>query len=292
MRRAAGVALALVLVAVLARVVIDGGSSSRATHRPPAPRPAGAAAAAAGTARVVSQHRVAPNIVDLAIRAPALGETVTVRLVTPQGWARRASGRRWPVFYLLHGCCDTPESWTRNTDVARIAALRHVLVVIPAGGRSGWYSDWWNHGTGGIPAWETFHLTELRRLLERDYGAGRRRAIAGLSMGGAQTLAVSTANLQDYGYVGVFSSGLIFENAAEWEKNHKDLLGDSADKAGLKLLWFATGSQDFLLARTKETTELFKRNGYQPVFKETPGGHTWINWQQYLNEFAPQLFQK
>ena len=205
MRRAAGGALALVLVAVLARVVIDGGSSSRATHRPPGPRPAGAAAAVAGTARVVSQHRVAPNIVDLAIRAPALGETVTVRLVTPQGWARRASGRRWPVLYLLHGCCDTPESWTRNTDVARIAALRHVLVVIPAGGRSGWYSDWWNHGKGGIPAWETFHLTELRRLLERDYGAGRRRAIAGLSMGGAGALTYAARHPGMFGAAASFS---------------------------------------------------------------------------------------
>jgi enterochelin esterase family protein len=45
------------------------------------------------------------------------------------------------------------------------------------------------------------------------------------------------------------------------------------------------------MGRTKETVELFKKNGFSPVFKETAGGHTWINWQHYLNEFAPQLFQ-
>ena len=118
MRRAAGVALALVLVAALARVALDGGSSSGA-DRPRAATAAARRAAADGGARVVAQRRVAANIVDLTVRSPALGETATVRLVTPIGWAQRSSGRRWPVLYLLHGCCDTPESWTANTDVAR-----------------------------------------------------------------------------------------------------------------------------------------------------------------------------
>ena len=85
----------------------------------------------------------------------------------------------WPVLYLLHGCCDTYVSWTRSTDIERWPQLRRVLVVMPEGGDVGFYSDWKSG-----PAWETFHLTELRSLLERDYGAGTRRAIAGLSMGG------------------------------------------------------------------------------------------------------------
>ncbi|WP_279580200.1 alpha/beta hydrolase [Fodinicola feengrottensis] len=55
---------------------------------------------------------------------------------------------------------------------------------MPEGGPAGFYSNWWNHGERGAPAWETFHLTELRQLLERGYGAGTRRVIAGLSMGG------------------------------------------------------------------------------------------------------------
>ena len=41
----------------------------------------------------------------------------------------------------------------------------------------------------------------------------------------------------------------------------------------------------------RETVELFKKHGFSPVFKETDGGHTWINWRDYLNEFAPQLFR-
>jgi diacylglycerol O-acyltransferase / trehalose O-mycolyltransferase len=136
-------------------------------------------------AYVVSEKRIGSRIVDLTVQSPALGRTATVRLITPRGWDQRRHGQRWPVLYLLHGCCDTPDSWTRETDVEEIPALRNVLVVTPEGGAVGWYSNWWNHGTGGPPAWETFHLTEVRRLLERGYGAGKRRVVAGLSMGGA-----------------------------------------------------------------------------------------------------------
>jgi enterochelin esterase family protein len=117
------------------------------------------------------------------------------------------------------------------------------------------------------------------------------RAIAGLSMGGAQTLNVAASRPKDFAYVGVFSSGIVFGKTADWEKDHKDGLDDEDARKGMKLLWFATGSDDFLMARTKETVDLFKKHGFDPVFKETTGGHTWINWQKYLNEFAPQLFQ-
>jgi diacylglycerol O-acyltransferase / trehalose O-mycolyltransferase len=133
---------------------------------------------------VLAQRQIAPRIVDLSVRSPALGRTAMVRLLTPDGWSSRRAGQRWPVLYLLHGCCDTYESWTRDTRIERIGALRHVLVVMPEGGDVGFYSNWRNGGRGGPPAWETFHLVELRRLLERRYGAGTPRAIAGLSMGG------------------------------------------------------------------------------------------------------------
>jgi diacylglycerol O-acyltransferase / trehalose O-mycolyltransferase len=128
-------------------------------------------------AAVRAERQVAPRVLDLTVRSPALGADARVRLLTPVGWSK--DGRRWPVLYLLHGCCDTYVSWTRSTDVERLPALREVLVVMPEGGEVGFYSDWRDG-----PAWETFHVDELRRLLERDYAAGSRRAIAGLSMGG------------------------------------------------------------------------------------------------------------
>lgn len=138
---------------------------------------------------VVSETQVADRQVDLAVRSHALGgDTVNVRLLTPDGWEDRSRRDRWPVLYLLHGCCGDYTSWTSATDVAEIPALRNVLVVMPEAGDTGWYSDWWNGGQGGSPAWETFHLRELRPLLERGYGAGQRRVVAGLSMGGLGAL--------------------------------------------------------------------------------------------------------
>jgi S-formylglutathione hydrolase FrmB len=94
------------------------------------------------------------------------------------GWTASAR-RRWPVLYLLHGCCDTYESWTRSTDVERLPQLRDVLVVMPEGGDVGFYSNWRDG-----PRWEDFHLRELPRILADGFGGGPRRAIAGLSMGG------------------------------------------------------------------------------------------------------------
>jgi enterochelin esterase family protein len=69
------------------------------------------------------------------------------------------------------------------------------------------------------------------------------------------------------------------------------MLDNAALKKELKLAWFATGSEDFLLNTTKSSVEMFQKHGFSPVYKETGGGHTWINWRNYLNEFAPMLFQ-
>ena len=80
-------------------------------------------------------------------------------------------------------------------------------------------------------------------------------------------------------------------SAEEWQTKHAANLDNAGLKKGLKLFWFATGKDDFLLQTTNATVEMFKKHGFTPVFQETPGGHTWINWRNYLNEFAPQLFR-
>ena len=79
--------------------------------------------------------------------------------------------------------------------------------------------------------------------------------------------------------------------AADWETANAKMLDNPSLKKGLKLLWFATGKEDGLITTTQATVDLLKKHGFTPVFKESPGGHTWINWRNYLNEFVPQLFQ-
>ncbi|WP_217166405.1 alpha/beta hydrolase family protein [Streptomyces sp. AC512_CC834] len=177
----------LLVLAVLLAVLAPTTPAALAAGEPDAPR----AAPASHGAEVVAVTQVADRQVDLSVRSTALGgRTVKVRLLTPDGWNPHDRRRRqhWPTLWLLHGCCGDYTSWTSMTDVAETADLRDVLVVMPEAGWNGWYSDWWNYGKGGDPAWETFHTKELRRLLERDWGAGGNRVVAGLSMGGQGAL--------------------------------------------------------------------------------------------------------
>jgi diacylglycerol O-acyltransferase / trehalose O-mycolyltransferase len=177
--------LVLVVLAIIALALVPiGRPATVAAQGPQWPMDA----AADDGAQLTDVDVVARYMVDLTIDSPALGRKAKVRLLLPDKWDTQPH-RRWPVLYLLHGCCDTYESWVRSTDVEDIPELRRVLVVMPEAGEVGFYSNWWNYGNHGPPAWETFHLTELRQILERGWRAGERRAIAGLSMGGLGTMA-------------------------------------------------------------------------------------------------------
>ncbi|GAB3921426.1 alpha/beta hydrolase family protein [Kribbella albertanoniae] len=143
---------------------------------------------ASAGAEVVGVTKVADRLTDLSVRSPALGNRVVkVRLLTPDGWNPADRRQHWPTFWLLAGCCGDYTAWS-GTDIAKIDSLRKVLVVMPEAGWNGWYSNWWNHGAGGDPAWETFHTVELRHLLEKGWGASSNRVVAGLSMGGQGAL--------------------------------------------------------------------------------------------------------
>jgi len=100
--------------------------------------------------------------------------------------------------------------------------------------------------------------------------------------------------------MGVFSAGVFpvgprrgtsSATPPEWEAQRAAMLDDAALKPGLKLLWFSTGSNDFLLSTTKATVQMLQKHGFNPAFIESPGAHTWINWRNYLEEFTTQLFQ-
>lgn len=134
-------------------------------------------------ARIVDQTWLDDRTTDITVDSPAIGANVKARILVPRGWSSTAA-RSWPVVYLLQGVGDDYTSWSRETDVEQLAADSDVLVVMPDGGRSGWYTDWYNNGRGGTPRWETFHTTELLQLVERNFRGDTRRAVAGLSAGG------------------------------------------------------------------------------------------------------------
>jgi S-formylglutathione hydrolase FrmB len=150
--------------------------------------PAGAVAAqpelrtADDGARIVSQEWLGGYTFDIAVDSPAIGSIEKVRVLVPRGWTSQAA-RTWPVVYAFHGGRDTYLSWTRDSDITTIANDYDVMVVMPEGD-DGSYADWWNYGEGGTPKWETFHMSEVRQLVERNYHAGEVRACMGNSSGG------------------------------------------------------------------------------------------------------------
>jgi enterochelin esterase family protein len=220
----------------------------------------------------------------------------------PPGY--EAGSDKYPVFYLLHGAFDCDNSWSTvgragfildNLIAAKKA--KPMVVVMPAG-----HTGPFNFGRGFGDDFERDFVSDIMPQVEKRYRVlndRAHRAIAGLSMGGAQTLNVSIAHLDQFAYIGVFSSGVFgidgngfgAAQSPSWEEKNKSTLDNADLKKDLKLVWFATGKEDFLLKTSQATVKALKTHGFDVVYKETEGAHTWINWREYLNEFAPQLFQ-
>jgi S-formylglutathione hydrolase FrmB len=125
----------------------------------------------------------------------AFGRTVPkVNVLLPDGYDAH-SKRGYPVLWLLHGANGGADSWVSSISnfrgIAKLAAGFPGIVVMPDGGLFGMYTNWWNGGRRGDPAWATYHLELLWRTIERRYPIrpGRRwHAIGGISMGGQGTL--------------------------------------------------------------------------------------------------------
>jgi len=242
----------------------------------------------------------------------ALGRNRRMHIYTPPGYENGSD--KYPVFYLLHGAMDCDDSWT---SVGRagfimdnlIAAhkAKPMVIVMPAGHTSTTFTM----PRAGEPAprdeFAEDFVTDIMPYVESHYRVltdRAHRAMAGLSMGGGQTLNIGFSHLDQFAYLGVFSSGVFNMRrpapgspapapgpSPEWLEQHAAMLDDAALKPGLKVLWFSTGKNDFLISTTKATVDALKQHGFSPVFQESPGAHTWINWRNYLEEFAPLLFQ-
>jgi S-formylglutathione hydrolase FrmB len=145
-----------------------------------------AADAEANALRLVGSKRLDPRLVELKFQTPALSGDTNVRVLLPTGYDPSRL-ERYPVLYLLHGSADDYRSWTDKGDAERLTAGLPLIVVMPNAGNGGFYSDWFNHGAGGPPEWETYHVGQLIPWIDAHYrtvASRRGRATAGLSMGG------------------------------------------------------------------------------------------------------------
>jgi enterochelin esterase-like enzyme len=250
-------------------------------------------------------------VAEVTYYSTALKRFRRMHVYTPPGYE---SGKgKFPIFYLLHGASDSDDSWSSvgragfildNLIAAKKA--KPMVVVMPAG-----HTREFSFGGGArIGGTNDEFLADFRNDIMpyaeknyRVYTDRKNRAVAGLSMGGAQTLNIAFGDLGKFGYVGVYSSGIFGiagggrggrgaePTGPSWEEQHKQVLDDPKLKKGVKLVWFATGKDDFLIETTRASVEMLKKHNFNVTFNETPGAHTWIVWRQYLNEFAPQLFQ-
>ena len=250
-----------------------------------------------GTASEFFAERAVPHgqVAAVHYQSKALGVPRRMHVYTPPDYA--TSSQRYPVLYLLHGGGDNDLSWLMAgranfilDNLIAAGKAKPMIVVMPAGHTP--------PGQGGAAAPDAFArdlLGDVVPYVEHNYRTlpGReRRAIAGLSMGGQQTLNVGLTNLDRFSHLGVFSSGWFGESgAATFARNNPTLMSDPKVNDRIRLFWLATGKEDFVMPSTKAALALLDQHKIRYSYKETEGGHTWPNWRAYLSEFVPLLFR-
>jgi enterochelin esterase family protein len=227
-----------------------------------------------------------------------LGAKRRAHIYTPPGYQRNS--RRYPVLYLVHGAGDSDDSWTSTghahyilDNLIAAGKAKPMIVVMPfghtpdrpgAGGNILGNQDFGNDLLQDlIPAIDATFRTEAKP---------QSRAMAGLSMGGAHTLQFGLPHSDVFRYIGIFSMGLGVggdqEGVKRYETQHAAALARSAKE--MKVVYYAMGKEDFLYSSVAPTRGVLERAGIRHTYNETGGGHTWINWRRYLNDFAPRLF--
>lgn len=240
---------------------------------------------------------------EVAIRtyyAKALETTRRVYIYKPPAYDQDKAAT-YPVLYLLHGSGDDESGWTAFGRAQVIAdnlladgKMTPMLMVMPYG----------HTPSGTTPGKEPTDvrqrntanfrvdlLNEVLPLVEKGYRVktGREdRAIAGLSMGGAQALNVGLTNLDKFAWIGSFSAG-----GGNAEQTLSALLADpKGANEKLKLLWIGCGKEDRSFAGSQRLAETLTKHGIRHTFRATEGEHTWIVWRDYLHELLPQLFRE
>ena len=210
-------------------------------------------------------------------------------------------GKKYPVLYLLHGGGEDERGWGTQGKTDLIldnliadGAAEPMLVVMMDG----------NTGGGGIRSFGERSLqvfeNELTKVVmpfvEENYRAEQtpeKRALAGLSMGGLQTLYAGVRNHQMFSHLGVLSSGWFANNPTlsdpqyAFMKNNSDAINNN-----IKVFWVAMGGkEDIAYENCKVMLQKFDEIGIRYQYTEYPGGHTWPVWRNNLYKFAPLLFK-
>jgi len=207
--------------------------------------------------------------------------------------------QKYPVLYILHGGGEDERGWATQgkTDLILdnlIAAgkAKPMLVVMPDGNMDGQQG----FGEMTLRMFERELKQSIIPFVEKNYRAETapgNRAIAGLSMGGLQTLYVGINNTDMFPYLGVFSSGWIMPAQSDIAGKQYDYIKNNpARMSSLRLFWIAMGGkEDIAWNNGQELLKKLDELNVKYTYSEYPGGHTWPVWRNNLYNFAQLLFR-
>ncbi len=234
---------------------------------------------------------------------------------TPAGY--ESGNQKYPVFYLLHGAGGDEDAWTNMGRAAQImdnliaqGKAKPMIVVMTNGnanqaGAQNEIPALPQQGEQGMAMYQRYagkfeeHLVkDVMPFIDKTFRTLKNendRAIAGLSMGGAHTETITNNNPGLFGYIGVFSMGLMNfgrqqQDAAKVEQELNSKI-EALKNSGYRLYWIGCGKDDFLYKSVIDLRSLLDKHNFKYTYRESTGGHTWANWRIYLSEFAPLLFK-
>jgi len=234
-------------------------------------------------------------------KSGVVGDDRGYYVYTPPGYDPRGK-QAYPVLYLLHGFSDDASAWTAvgraNVILDNLIAqskAKPMLVVMPLGygapevllPNSGVFRDR-SLTDRNFDKFREALITEVIPRVEEEYSVTKdrnSRAIAGLSMGGSESLLTGLNNLDKFGWIGAFSTGGITE---EFDKEFPAVNPKSTEN--LHLLWIACGTDDRLIDINRKVRAWLATKNVKHVDIETPGYHTWMVWRRNLTEFSSLIF--
>ncbi|MGX1755303.1 esterase [Sphingobacterium sp. NPDC055346] len=248
--------------------------------------------------------------------SPTLKEERRITIYTPPGYEN--GNQSYPVLYLLHGSGGDEEAWIALGRAAQIldnliaqGKAKPMIVVMPNGHTQNTASPEetnraYTPAMGGGPREAVASMEnsfgDILKFVEANYRvkAGKaNRAVAGLSMGGMHSSAISAQYANTFDFIGIFSAPPLASmmtignpNAADVQKATDEFVKklEVQKKNGYKLYWIACGNTDFLYKGVMDSMKKMDEIGFKYTYRESGGGHTWDNWRIYLSEFAPMLF--
>ncbi len=217
----------------------------------------------------------------------------------PPNYDQVSKTQKLPVLYLFHGGGDNDASWTTagraNLILDNLYAegkLKPMIVVMTAG-----HTPVRGNAMGAGPEADPFSkdfLSDVIPFIEKTYPVSNKRehrAIAGLSMGGVQTLNIALWNPTLFGYVFPMSTGYFPPLIKELEEKHGAILSNKAINEFKKFKIYMGGEADIAYQNNINSMKLFDKYGIKYTYENIEGGHTFLVWRRNLKDFAQLLFK-